>query len=129
MRLISAGLGSCGVFASFASSHSSAMISLQRSTHSLQMKTDGPAMSFFTSSWPLPQNEHLSGVVWSFFSVMLLFLLRGPRKLLGDHLVHEPVGFGVVAGHEEVPVRVGLDLFDGLARGVREDLVQRCLHI
>src|SRR5512139_722615 len=92
MRLISAGFGSRWVLASLASSHSSAMISLQRSTHSLQMKTDGPAMSFFTSSWPLPQNEHLMGVVWSFwsfFSVMTLLLLVGARQLLRDHLVHE----------------------------------------
>src|SRR5512134_3219320 len=124
MRLISAGLGSCGVFASFASSHSSAMISLQRSTHSLQMNTDGPAMSFFTSSCPLPQKEHLSGVVWSFFSVMLLLLLRGTGKLLGDHLVHETVVLRVLAGHEEIALRVRPDLLEGLAGMVRQDLVQ-----
>src|SRR5512137_1314795 len=120
MRLISAGFGRRGTLASLASSHSSAMISLQRSTHSLQMKTDGPAMSFFTSSCPLPQNEHLSGVVWSFwsfFSVMSLLLLRGARQLLGDDLVHDAVALRILAGHEEIAVRVVLDLLDGLARG------------
>jgi hypothetical protein len=36
---------------------SSRMISLQRSMHSSQMNTDGPAISFLTSCWLLPQNE------------------------------------------------------------------------
>jgi hypothetical protein len=36
---------------------SSRMMSLHRSMHSSQMKTDGPAISFFTSCWLLPQNE------------------------------------------------------------------------
>src|SRR5688572_33408945 len=36
---------------------SSRMMSLQRSMHSSQMKTDGPAMSFLTSCWLLPQKE------------------------------------------------------------------------
>src|SRR5512137_1115583 len=115
MRLISAGFGSRGTLASLASSHSSAMISLQRSTHSLQMKTEGPAMSFFTSSWPFPQNEHLSGVAWSFwsfFSLMALLLLHDARKLLGDDLVHEAVVLGVLAGHEEIAVRVVADLVE-----------------
>src|SRR6185437_11557661 len=36
---------------------SSRMISLHKSMHSSQMNTDGPAMSFLTSCWLLPQNE------------------------------------------------------------------------
>src|SRR5699024_6027567 len=36
------------------------MISLHRSMHSSQMYTPGPAMSFLTCFWLLPQNEHLS---------------------------------------------------------------------
>src|SRR5258705_11514658 len=36
------------------------MISLQRSMHSSQIYTPGPAMSFLTCFWLLPQNEHLS---------------------------------------------------------------------
>src|SRR5215218_7924636 len=36
------------------------MISLQRSMHSSQMETPGPAMSFLTCFCDLPQNEHLS---------------------------------------------------------------------
>jgi hypothetical protein len=37
---------------------SSAMMSLQTSTHSSQMKTVGPAISLRTSFWSLLQNEH-----------------------------------------------------------------------
>src|SRR6478672_10323676 len=36
---------------------SSRMMSMHSSTHSSQMKTVGPAMSFLTSCWLLPQNE------------------------------------------------------------------------
>ena len=36
------------------------MMSLHSSMHSSQMKTDGPAMSFLTSCWLLPQNEQYS---------------------------------------------------------------------
>jgi hypothetical protein len=36
---------------------SSRMMSLQRSMHSSQMNTDGPAMSLRTSCWLLPQKE------------------------------------------------------------------------
>src|SRR5680860_1062847 len=36
------------------------MISLQRSMHSSQMYTPGPAMSFLTCFWLFPQNEHFS---------------------------------------------------------------------
>src|ERR1700745_365323 len=36
---------------------SSRIMSLHRSMHSSQMNTDGPAISFFTSCWLLPQKE------------------------------------------------------------------------
>src|SRR5262249_32406986 len=36
------------------------MISLHRSMHSSHMYTPGPAMSFLTCFWLLPQNEHFS---------------------------------------------------------------------
>src|SRR5205085_5898619 len=42
------------------SASSSSMISLQRSMHSSQMYTPGPAMSFLTCFWDFPQNEHFS---------------------------------------------------------------------
>src|ERR1700688_2518206 len=57
---ISAGLGSSSSLTSSASASSSSMISLQRSMHSSQMYTPGPAMSFLTCFWLFPQNEHFS---------------------------------------------------------------------
>src|ERR671928_1413172 len=39
---------------------SSSMISLQRSMHSSQMYTPGPAISFLTCFCDLPQNEHFN---------------------------------------------------------------------
>src|ERR1700751_2810541 len=39
---------------------SSRMMSMQSSTHSSQMNTVGPAMSFRTSCWLLPQKEQYS---------------------------------------------------------------------
>src|SRR5690606_11750446 len=41
---------------------SSRMMSLHRSMHSSQMNTEGPAMSFLTSCWLLPQNEQYSNL-------------------------------------------------------------------
>src|SRR5919107_3961732 len=57
---ISLGLGSSSHLSSELSESSSSMISLQRSMHSSQMYTPGPAMSFFTCFWLLPQKEHFS---------------------------------------------------------------------
>src|SRR5207247_379522 len=54
------GLGSSSSLSSVVSESSSSMISLQRSMHSSQMYTPGPAMSFFTCFCDLPQKEHLS---------------------------------------------------------------------
>src|SRR5262249_42046647 len=50
---------------------SSRMMSIQSSTHSSQMNTVGPAISFFTSCWDLPQNEQYS-----------VFLLSPPEVVL-----------------------------------------------
>src|SRR5512144_600347 len=57
---ISLGLGSSSHFSSELSESSSSMISLQRSMHSSQMYTPGPAMSFLTCFCDLPQKLHLS---------------------------------------------------------------------
>src|SRR6478609_3426154 len=56
---IAIGLGSSSSLTSLVSASSSSMISLHRSMHSSQMYTPGPAMSFLTCFWDLPQNEHL----------------------------------------------------------------------
>jgi hypothetical protein len=51
-------LGQAVPLSSEGSASSSSMISLQRSMHSSQMYTPGPAMSFLTCFWLFPQNEH-----------------------------------------------------------------------
>ncbi len=56
--LISCGVGSDERVPRFSNRLSSAMMSLQTSTHSSQMKTVGPAISFRTSFWSLLQKEH-----------------------------------------------------------------------
>src|SRR3954469_8893068 len=57
---ISLGFGSSSHFSSEVSESSSSMISLQRSMHSSQMYTPGPAMSFLTCFCDFPQNEHFN---------------------------------------------------------------------
>src|SRR6266516_4976306 len=57
---ISFGLGSSSSLSSEVSESSSSMISLQRSIHSSQMYTPGPAISFLTCFCDLQQNEHFS---------------------------------------------------------------------
>src|SRR5437763_16198004 len=78
--LISWGVGSDERVPRFSKRLSSAMISLQTSTHSSQMNTVGPAISFRTSFWSLLQNEHRRTSVSPAFFTM-------PRLLLGLLLV------------------------------------------
>src|ERR671915_327605 len=54
---------------------SSRMMSMQSSTHSSQIKTVGPAISFLTSCWLLPQNEQYSVF---FESLPLDFVIATP---------------------------------------------------
>src|SRR3954447_14029548 len=54
---------------------SSRMMSMQSSTHSSQMKTVGPAISFLTSCWLLPQKEQYSVF---FESLPLDFVIATP---------------------------------------------------
>src|SRR5580692_8988087 len=60
------------------SESSSSMISLQRSMHSSQMYTPGPAMSFFTCFWLFPQNEHFSRSPPSPMRATQFLLYMGP---------------------------------------------------
>ena len=59
---------------------SSAMMSLQTSTHSSQMKTVGPAISFRTSFWSLLQNEQRRTSPSPFFFTMGGHPPRRPRR-------------------------------------------------
>src|ERR1700677_4513885 len=56
------------------------MISLQRSMHSSQMYTPGPAMSFLTCFWLLPQNEHFSRSPPSPMRATQILLYMGPPR-------------------------------------------------
>src|SRR5271169_814262 len=51
---------------------SSRMMSMQSSTHSSQMNTVGPAISFRTSCWLLPQNEQYSVFLESLVPTLLI---------------------------------------------------------
>src|SRR5262245_17566104 len=109
----------------FSAAVSSRMMSLHSSMHSSQMNTDGPAMSFLTSCWLLPQNEQYS----SFspeedFSDMELGAL--PRS---QDFVHQAVLYRVFGSHEKVAVRVPGDGVHRLAGVAGEDLVQPRLQV
>src|SRR5438132_12552948 len=118
------------------------MISLQRSMHSSQMYTPGPAMSFFTCFWDLPQKEHFSRSESPNFAIVLpspgpdyrtpilrasgrrgsKLRLQFPRR---EHLVDDSVLLALLRGHDEVAIGALLHLLDGLARVLGEDLVEQ----
>src|SRR3546814_18856764 len=79
--LISCGVGSSLRIASRAASWlSSTMMSLHRSMHSSQMKTEGPAISLRTSCWLLLQKEQcntLSSADPFFSGIKLFFQFSG----------------------------------------------------
>src|SRR5215470_12401988 len=105
------------------------MISLQRSMHSSQMYTPGPAMSFLTCFWLFPQNEHFSRSPPSPMRATQHPFPRGRdetsrlrRPYLGaalkgrQNIIHDSVLFGLLRVEEPVPLDVPADLV-GLAAG------------
>src|SRR5579872_6802987 len=58
---------------------SSRMMSMHSSTHSSQMNTVGPAISFRTSCWLLPQNEQYSVFFESVAPTLLMIFSFGPK--------------------------------------------------
>src|SRR5919108_1682042 len=138
---ISLGLGSSSSLTSPASASSSSMISLQRSMHSSQMYTPGPAMSFFTCFWLFPQKEHFSRSPPS----PNLATRSPPRPDPPDsahpggrghrgelpvrqHLVDDAVLPALVGTHDEVPVGVLPDALERLAGVMGQDLLQEVPH-
>src|SRR5262245_4653712 len=92
--LISGGDGSDDRTPRFSKRLSSAMMSLQTSTHSSQMKTVGPAMSLRTSFWSLLQNEQRRISVSPFFFTMVVRLRSrgaGPKAQSLSHFDVTPV--------------------------------------
>src|SRR3954451_16925311 len=112
---------------------SSSMISLQRSMHSSQMYTPGPAISFLTCFCDLPQKLHFkrSPPSPNFATVPPALSgdacdLRHCRELaILEDFVDEPVVPRLVGAHDEVPVRVLRDLLHRLPAVVGEDRVEQ----
>src|SRR5271157_3561247 len=125
MAWMSRGLGSVSRSSVAGTASSSSMMSLQRSMHSSQMYTPGPAMSFLTCFCDLPQKEHLTSSLDS-----PNFAMPAPSVLLGYagghghagklagryHFVNDAVLLSFRGAHNEVPVRVRGHLLGGLAR-------------
>src|SRR5665213_4069898 len=108
------------------------MMSLHRSMHSSQMYTPGPAISFLTCFWVLPQKLHLTRSPPSpNFATEIPASVYSRRNVLeglcsadgfergnrpgGDDLVDHAVGHRLVCRHDEVAIRVLGDLLMGLA--------------
>src|ERR1700736_5893869 len=106
------------------------MISLHRSMHSSQMYTPGPAISFFTWRWDLPQKLHNS---CSLESVGLA--ISRPRRVLlpdlvlVDHTVDDAVLLRLLGAHEVVAVGVFAHRVELLVRVLGDDLVQAPAHV
>src|SRR5271155_126477 len=112
---------------------SSSMISLQRSMHSSQMYTPGPAISFLTCRWDLPQKLQRSCSLESVGRAMR-FLSAGERRsvararsrrlalpgsclgnlasVLRDHAIDDSVLLCLLGTHEVVPLGVLPDFID-----------------
>src|SRR5678815_3321407 len=112
--LISCGVGSEDRVPRFSNRLSSAMMSLQTSTHSSQMKTVGPAMSFRTSFWSLLQKEHRRTSVSPFFLTIVrpgaartsgppaAGTRHGCLRPLPDHVVNNTVFLALIGRHDVV---------------------------
>src|SRR5438876_6904756 len=105
---------------------SSSMISLHRSMHSSQMYTPGPAISFFTCRWDLPQKLHSS---CSFESVGLAICCLSWRRrvpgsglVLEDHAVDDAVVPRLLGAHEVVAVGVFTNVLELLVGVLGDDL-------
>src|SRR3990172_11569216 len=118
--LISWGVGREVRVPRFSNRLSSAMMSLQTSTHSSQMNTVGPAMSFRTSFWSLLKNEQRrTSDSPFFFTIVPRPPERGPPAGLGppgDHLVNDTVFLALVGRHDVVPFGILLDPLERLSR-------------
>src|SRR5438477_9247634 len=119
--LISWGVGSEERVPRFSKRLSSAMMSLQTSTHSSQMNTVGPAMSFRTSFWSLLQKEHRrTSVSPAFFTMLRPYrptACSGFSHLgsLADDIVNDTVFLALVRRHDVVALGVVLYPFYRLA--------------
>src|SRR5437868_9206664 len=109
--LISCGTGSDDRTPRLSKRLSSAMMSLQTSTHSSQMNTVGPAISLRTSFWSLLQNEHRK----TSFSPFALTIKDQRLRALPDDIINDTVFLALVGVHDVIPLGVLLNAFDQLA--------------
>src|SRR6185369_11408611 len=130
--MISWGVGSDDRVPRFSKRLSSAMMSLQTSTHSSQMKTVGPAISLRTSFWSLLQKEQRrTSVSPAFFTMLSPYSPAVCRAALGafsDDIVNDTVFLALVRRHDVVALGVVLDALDVLAGMVDQDLVEPLAH-
>src|SRR3954453_21225664 len=110
---------------------SSSMISLQRSMHSSQMYTPGPAMSFLTCRCDLPQKLQRSCSLPSLaLATTSPFTPKVPVPLgpVDDHAVDDAVVLRLVGRHEVVAIHVAGDLLEVLSGVVGHDLLELALE-
>src|SRR3569833_599461 len=122
MRLISRGLGRSSSFRTSGPENSSSMISLQRSMHSSQMYTPGPAISFLTCRWLFPQKLQRSCSLPSLALATISPCSGSRAKCLPggagpsrDHVVDDPVLLRLGSRHEVVAIHVARHLLDLLS--------------
>src|SRR5688500_9516940 len=117
------------------------MISLQRSMHSSQMYTPGPAISFFTWRCDFPQKLQRScsfesvgrATLYSLGARVAHLKLRGhrprPFSVLRDHSVDQVVLLGLLGAHEVIALRVARHLLEILPGVLGEDLVEAAADV
>src|SRR3954465_10312823 len=111
---------------------SSSMISLQRSMASSQMEPPGPAISFLTWRWLLPQKLQGSCSLPSVARAISLLLPRSGGFVyaltVGNHLVDDAVLLRFFRRHVVVALHVLRDLVDWLVRVQGDDLLEAPLE-
>src|ERR1700733_8767195 len=109
------------------------MISLHRSMHSSQMYTPGPAISFLTCRWDLPQKLHRSCSLESVGRAMNPPWSRLGRRsqnrrlmpsVLRDHPIDDSVLLCFLRAHEVVTLGIAPDGIKVLAGVLGDDLVE-----
>src|SRR6185503_21037337 len=111
---------------------SSSMISLQRSMHSSQMYTPGPAISFLTCRCDFPQKEHSSCSLESVGRAILSLPSApswSPVLVLRDHAIDYAVLRCLFGGHEVIALGIGANLVVGLPGVVGNDSIQALANI
>src|SRR5580693_3394524 len=117
---------------------SSAMMSLQTSTHSSQIKTVGPAISLRTSFWSLLQNEQRRTSVSPVFFVVMRLSRASYRRPADpplvdptaascpstEDIINNTVVLRLNRVHDVVPIGVRLNPLGRLARVARQDCIQ-----